>query len=767
MSLKNQSLSRRLIRLLKDIMAGTLSSEKKVDYILRCIYAAFAADTVSLYKINSLSLEELTLVEIKGLKSDVFHKQTLSLEDSILGEIFQLKSPLYIEDLKHDSKFNVYANEFSTFLGIPLLRGGKCIGVLSLQNKDQLFFSEDSIEVLETIAITLSEIIARDLSKISSSLSSETEPVSHKILGIPLSQGIGIGTAFFYIPENISHKIISEDPVYEIQRLKKALHSFNITLNEKLHELSAYLTEDQPYSKSSLDILESYRMFSQDKSWLQSIHDAIRTGLTAESALEKVLSDIKLKLFSSHEPFAIELLYDIEDLTHRLLNVLVGDRKLASLKSLDIDFILVAKSLGPAELLDYHHPHLKGIILEEGSTTSHVAIIARTLGIPVLGWTANALTQIPEGTKLILDATSGFVYTNPTECLLKVYLQEIEAHHHPLPSKAPSQKITSRKPSNSQIISKDGVPISLFLNAGLSLDLKHLEILDAKGIGLFRTEIPFMLEGEFPDVQTQTSIYKKIFDLAQEKPIIFRILDIGGDKPLPYFNHPFTPNPLLGWRALRLLLDRPSLLKHQIRSLIRAAQGKDLHIMFPMVSEYVEFELAKKIVHQEIERELSFNRIVPSSLQCGITLEVPSLAWQLPKFIQRVDFISIGSNDLFQFFFAADRCNPSLHNRYDVLSPAFLSFLKYILDVCKEHEKPLSLCGEMASRPLEAFALIALGFRTLSLNPSCFSAVKKMILNLDIKKASLFLEPLLLSSVHSLRKKIRRHAQQNLGRTDI
>ncbi len=760
MSVKNQNVSRRLMRLLKDIMAGTLSSDKKRDYILRCIHAAFSPETVSLYKVNPLIPQELLLVDLKGLKSDVFHKNTLSSEEGILGEVFQLKSPFYIEDLTQDTRFNAYSTEFTTFLGVPLLRGGRCIGVLSIKHKEKMLFSEEEIEDLETIAITLSEIIAQSVSD-SFSSTSGSDPVSHKITGISLSHGIGLGVSYFYIPENISHKILSDNPSLEIERLEGALISFNTTISETLNTLTDSLEKNERL-RSPLDILESYRMFSEDKGWIQSIHDAIRTGLTAESSLEKVLSDIKLKLLSSHESFAIEFLYDIEDVTHRLLNVLVGDKKISSLKNLDIDFILVAKSLGPAELLDYNHPHLKGIILEEGSMTSHVAIIGRALGIPILGWTTHALTQIPCGSKVIVDATSGFAYINPTDCILNAYTNEIETNTLSKPS---SHKVTPHSSPPSQLTSKDGVPISLLLNAGLSLDLNHLSTLNADGIGLFRTEIPFMLEGEFPDVQTQTRMYKKIFDLDQDKPILFRILDIGGDKPLPYFNHPANPNPLLGWRALRLLLDSPSLLKHQIRSLIRAAQGKDLYLMFPMVSEYVEFELAKKIVHQEIERELSFNRPTPNSLKCGITLEVPALAWQLPKFIQHVDFISVGSNDLFQFFFASDRCNPNLHNRYDVLSPGFLSFLKYILDVCRNHGKPISLCGEMASHPIEALALIGIGFRTLSLNPSCFLSVKKMIMNLDVERISLFIDPLLASSDHSLRKKIKRHAQQNLGLT--
>jgi len=757
MSDKNQNLPRRLIRLLKDIMAGTLSSDKKLDYILRFMHAAFAPDTVSLYKINSDVSQEFILVDLKGLKSDVFHKNTLSSEEGILGEIFQLKAPFYRENLLEDPKFNVYGTEFKTFLGIPLLRGGKCIGVLFFKHKEKKPFSEEEIEGLETIAITLSEIVAQSMSQTYSS--SESDIISHKISGISLSQGIGIGKAYFYAPENISHKILSDDPSYEIQRLESALTSFNRTLEETLNNLSDNLEKNENL-QCPLDILQSYHMFSQDKGWIQSIQDAIHTGLTAESSLEKVLSEIKYKLLSSQESFAIEFLYDIEDVTHRLLNILVGDKKISSLKNLNIDFILVAKSLGPAELLDYTHPHLKGIILEEGSSTSHVAIIGRALGIPILGWTSHALTQIPEGSNMIVDATSGFAYINPAEFILNAYVQEIEAFTI---SKTTPQKTTLSSSTTLKLSTKNGVPISLLLNAGLSLDLNHLSTFNADGIGLFRTEIPFMLEGEFPDVPTQTRMYKKIFDLAQDKPILFRILDIGGDKPLPYFNHSENGNPLLGWRALRILLDRPSLLKHQIRSLIRAAQGKDLYIMFPMVSEYVEFELAKKIVHQEIEREISFNRATPNSLKCGITLEVPALAWQLPKFIQYVDFVSVGSNDLFQFFFASDRCNPKLYNRYDVLSPGFLSFLKYVLDVCQTHEKPISLCGEMASHPLEALALIAIGFRTLSLNPSCFLSIQKMIQNIDVEHISLFIDPLLSSSDHSLRKKIKRYAHQNLG----
>ena len=756
MPLKNKSLSRRLIRLLKDIMAGTLSSEKKLDYILRCIYAAFSADTVCLYTLSSK--QELTLIECKGIKSETFHKKVLQSGDGLIGAVLDTKAPLYIPDITEHPDLQAYTLAFITFLGIPLLRGGQCIGVLSIEMKYKTILSEESIEDLETISVTLSEIIAQSTSQ---NLTSHPEPEHnmHKLPGISLSHGSGVGIAYFYTPETISHKVLSNNPLYEIKRLNKALTHFNETLEDTLQNLSDHLSKQPDTTKSPVEIIESYQMIAQDKSWTHSIHAAIHLGLTAESALEKVLSEIKMKIFSNHESFMIELLYDLEDFTHRLINILVDDKKIDSLKSLDTDFILISKNLGPAELLDYHHPHLKGIILESGSTTSHVAIIARALGIPLLGWVSQALTKIPQMSKIILDASSGFVYLSPTESLLKVYTQEIDAHNL---SKIRHEKSLSSPKKKISCVSKEGIPISLFLNAGLSNDLNYLHLLNADGIGLFRTEIPFMLEGEFPDVSIQTQMYKKIFDMSDNKPIYFRILDIGGDKPLPYFNHPIDPNPLVGWRALRLLLDRPSLLKHQIRSLIRAAHGKELNIMFPMVTEYVEFELSKKIIHQEIERELSFNRPTPSNIRCGITVEVPSIAWQLPKFIQHVDFVSVGSNDLFQFFFASDRLNPKLHYRYDVLSPAFLSFLAYILDICNAHNVPVSLCGEMASRPLEALALIAIGFRTLSLNPSCFLCVKKMILDLNIKDASNFITPLLASSSHSLRKQLKQFAQENL-----
>jgi len=492
------------------------------------------------------------------------------------------------------------------------------------------------------------------------------------------------------------------------------------------------------------DVLDTYRLIAEDAGWLKRIEEAINTGLSAEAAVQKVQNSIRARMGQTSDPYLRERVHDLDDLAHRLMAHLMGEHGNPGAGQMPEEAILIARSMGPAQLLDYDASKLKGVVLEEGSATSHVAIVARALGIPVIGRAQDVLSRVNARDRIIVDADHGQVLVRPGEAAQAVFNESVDALE--------KQKERYAALIDQSAITRDGVKLELLINAGLMIDLAHLKESGAEGVGLYRTEIPFMVRSKFPGVDEQTRLYKQVLDNAGGKPVVFRTLDIGGDKILPYWEVEAEDNPSMGWRAIRVALDRPALLRRQLRAMIRAAVGGELHVMFPMVAEVPEFVAARELVDKELAREKERGGAVPSKVHVGVMLEVPSLAFQLPALCPLVDFISVGSNDLCQFLFASDRGNPRLADRYDMLSPIVLKFLKSIVDQCNDAETSLSLCGEMAGRPLEAMALAALGFRRLSMAGSSIGPVKELILGLDLAPVSDVIESQLESPSHSLRE---------------
>ncbi|HJN03929.1 MAG TPA: putative PEP-binding protein, partial [Alphaproteobacteria bacterium] len=413
------------------------------------------------------------------------------------------------------------------------------------------------------------------------------------------------------------------------------------------------------------------------------------------------------------------------------------------------------RSLGPAELLDYDAANLKAVLLEEGSQTEHSVVVARSLGVPMIGRLGESIKKVRAGDLVIVDGRHGVAFLRPAEDVFAQYDENLAARNE-----RRAEYVAQRSEA---AITRDGVRIRLDMNAGLLLDMPHLEDSGAEGIGLFRTELQFMVQPEFPDVRTQIEIYSRILDEAGDKPVLFRTLDIGGDKILPYQDGPLEreENPAMGWRAIRVGLDRPALLRTQLRALLYAASGRHLGVMFPMVAEVPELRAARRILDLEIERLARRNVAPPARLEVGIMLEVPALFWQLENLLPLVDFVSIGSNDLIQFLFAADRSSPRLSERYDVMAPGFLRLLRTLVEACGEAGVQVSLCGEMAGRPLDAMALVGVGLRALSVAPSAVGAVKRMIRSLDCGQLTAYMNRLYDAGDHSIRDNLKNFAQDH------
>jgi phosphotransferase system enzyme I (PtsP) len=619
---------------------------------------------------------------------------------------------------------------YNSFLGVPVLRAGNTLGVLVVQNRARRTYSEEEVEALQTTAMVLAEMIASG--ELSALAPPGAEPAARRSLhvtGAALSEGIALGHVVLHEPRVVVTNYIADDVQKELTHLQAAVETLRANLDELLEH------GDVVEGGEHRDVLEAYRMFAYDRGWMHKLEEAVLTGLTAEAAVERVQSDTRARMLRQTDPFLRERLHDLDDLANRLMRQLTGRDHAPSRESLPENAILVARSMGPAALLDYDRKRLRGLVLEEGGPHSHVTIVARALGIPAVGDIDNATGIVDPGDAIIVDGTAGDLQIRPLPDMEAAYAERVR-----LRARRQQQYQALR---DRPCITRDGEEVTLLINAGLSVDLPHIADTGAAGIGLFRTELQFMVAPNFPRSSEQYTLYRAVLDAAGDKPVTFRTLDIGGDKVLPYMRNVEEENPALGWRAIRLGLDRPALLRTQLRALLRAASGRALKIMFPMIAAVQEFDQARELVERELTHLRRHGHKLPDEVEVGSMVEVPSLLYQLDELLDRVDFLSVGSNDLVQFLYAVDRGNPRVSGRFDPLSAPVLRALKDIADKGRAHKKPVTLCGELASQPLGALALVALGYRSLSLTPSAVGPVKAMLLDLDCRKTAAFLSQLI------------------------
>src|SRR6185312_668644 len=616
------------------------------------------------------------------------------------------------------------------------------------QNRTQRNYTEDEVEALQTIAMVLAELAASGelVSPVELQPSNGIGLLPTRLDGVKLNTGLALGVAVLHEPRVVIRQVVAEDPQAELERLRAAVDAMQSAIDDLLAR------SDVAAGGEHRDVLETYRMFAADRGWLQRMTDAVRSGLTAEAAVQKVQDETRARMSKVSDPYLRERLADLEDLTSRLQQHLAG-RHFAVEATLPAEFILIARNMGPAELLDYDRRRLKGLVLEEGSPTSHVAVVARALDIPVIGRVKDVLEKVESGDLVVVDADEQQVFLRPGEDIQQAVSARIEARLGRRLGYAALRELPAE--------TRCGSRVSLQLNAGLLLDLAYLDETGAEGIGLFRTELLFMMRHDFPSVGQQSSIYRRVLEHAGERPVTFRTLDIGGDKMLPYMSESEDENPAMGWRAIRIALDRPAMLRQQLRALIRAAAGRRLRVMFPMVAEIGELDAARAVLDLELERAAARGSTLPVKIEVGIMFEVPALLWQLPQLLPKLDFLSVGTNDLGQFLFAADRGNPRLAERYDPLSLPVLRLLGEVTRACDASGVPLAVCGEMAGQPLDAMALLGVGFRALSMAPGSIGPVKAMVRSLDLTPLKALVETLGALPPRALRSKLHDFARDH------
>jgi phosphotransferase system enzyme I (PtsP) len=721
-----------LLRRLREVVAEPASAQERLDKIVVLIAANMVAEVCSVYVLRVDSTLELYATE--GLNRQAVHLTVMRADEGLVGLVASEASPINLSDAQAHPAFS-YRPEtgeeiYHSFLGVPILRAGNTLGVLVVQNRARRTYSEEEVEALQTTAMVLAEMIASG--ELLTIAQPGAEPAVRRplhVTGAALTDSIALGHVVLHEPRVVITNFIADDVQKELRRLRAAVQTLRAELDLMLE--SGEVAEGGEHR----DVLEAYRMFAHDRGWVHKLEEAVLTGLTAEAAVERVQSDTRARMLRQTDPYLRERLHDFDDLAHRLQRQLLGYDHAPTRDKLPEHAIIVARSMGPAALLDYDRNRLRGLVLEEGGPNSHVTIVARALGIAAVGEVPNATGLVDPGDAIIVDGAAGDVHVRPSPDMEAAYVERVR-----LRARRQLQFLSLR---DRPCVTKDGQPISLMINAGLMVDLPHLIESGAAGVGLFRTELQFMVAAQFPRTSEQLSLYRSVLDSAGGKPVIFRTLDIGGDKVLPYMRHLEEENPAMGWRAIRLGLDRPGLLRSQVRAMLRAASGRELRIMFPLIAAVQEFDEAKSLVERELTHLRRHGHRLPERVEIGSMVEVPSLLYQLDELLDRVDFLSVGSNDLIQFLYAADRSNPRVANRFDQLSIPVLRALKMIADKAHAHGKPVTLCGEIASKPLGALALIGIGYRSLSVLPSAVGPVKAMLLDLDAAKAERLILPLI------------------------
>jgi phosphotransferase system enzyme I (PtsP) len=741
--------AREILTGLHDLMARRGSAQAKLDHVVDLIAEAMRSEVCSIYLLRNNKLE---LSATHGLRKEAVHVTRLAMGEGLVGTIAAEGRILNLAEASSHPAF-AYRPEtgeemFHSFAGVPIVRRESAIGVLAVQHAEPRRYEEVEIEALQTVAMVLSEMIANSrLVDGGRAARIDTGPV--RLAGLKLVVGMAKGAAVFHEPRVHIEHTVADDIEAERARVYSAFR--------RMREQIDAMTKEAEFGTAGehQEILETYKMFAYDEGWSRRINEAIDSGLTAEAAIERVQQRTRARMQEIDDPLLQERMHDLEDLSNRLLRIVSGRMGTAAQTGLTSDSILIARNLGPAELLEYDRRRLKGVVLEEGSLTAHMTIVARAMGVPVVGRVADIRHVAVEGVTILVDGDNGTAVVRPTRALTNAFEQRM----------ALSQKRRAEYASikNLPAVTTDDERVTLMVNAGLAEDAAALDLAGADGIGLFRTEFQFLIAAQLPGRESQLRLYRQVLDAAGEKPVIFRTVDIGGDKALPYLTDEKdeAENPAMGWRALRLSLERTTLMKAQARALIEAAQGKVLRVMFPMVSEPWEYEEARALFEEQLAWAKRNKRPVPQKIEFGAMLEVPSLAEMLDQLLPRIDFLSIGTNDLTQFLFAADRADPRLAERYDWLSPAILRFLRRITREATEAGVPVRVCGEMGGRPLEAMALIGIGISNFSITPAAVGPVKAMVRSLDAAAVRARMDRLLAKPPRDMRKALHDWAKRH------
>lgn len=710
---RSESDSRKLLKRLRDTLATPGKGQDRLDRITHLIADSMLCEVCSVYLFRDADTLELCATE--GLKPEAVHQTRLRIGEGLVGRVARYAAPINTGNAPGEKGFRYMPETgeelYSSFLGVPIQRIGEMLGVLVVQSKQARQFSEDEVYGLEVVAMVLAEMAELGAFLTDGTMAVHTYPVVFR--GATGQEGATEGRVWLHEPRVVVTNPVADDPEAETRRLNDAIEALRAQIDRMLAETDG---------GENRTILETYRMLAHSRGWQRRMAEDIARGLSAEAAVEKEQSAARARMMQSTDPYLRDRMHDLDDLSNRLLRMLTGQGRDTGAAMPD-NPVLVARNIGPAELLEYGRS-LRGVVLEEGSVGSHAAVVARALSIPLVIHAEGIVAEALNGNPILVDGDMGIVHLRPEDSVAAAFRDKIAMQAEAL------KRYASLR--DQPAVSADGQTVALYMNAGLMADLPSLAGSGAEGVGLFRTELQFLTRSRVPRRGDLAALYARVLEAAQGRRVVFRTLDIGSDKVLPYMKPQDEPNPAMGWRAIRVGLDKRGVLRMQLQALIRAAAGRPLSVMFPFVAVAGEFFAARQMLLDEVEAERRLGHVVPEKLEIGAMLETPSMAFAPDSFFQACDFVSIGGNDLKQFFFAADRENERVRRRYDTLEPSYLAMLRQIVARCSQNDTVLSFCGEDAGRPIEALTFAALGLRMLSMRPASIGPVKHLIRHTDL-----------------------------------
>lgn len=720
MAQKSGVTSRTLLQRLRDTLAEDGAGQERLDHITQLVAQSMETEVCSIYLRRDRQTLELCATE--GLNPEAVHQTRMRVGEGLVGRVAKQAEPINAKDAPNTKGFRYMPETgeelFSSLLGVPIQRLGEVLGVLVVQSKEPREYTSDDIYALEVVAMVIAEM--KELGAFTGEGEAMTAPHqrAHLFKGGSAQEGAAIGVVLLHDPKIVITNPIADDPDIEKSRLNEAIDLLRLNVDDLLNASKSADKEQQ-------EVMEAYRMFANSRGWVSRLEGSIDSGLSAEAAVEKEQSATRARMSRVPDPYLRERLHDLDDLSNRLLRLLTGQGRSAT-DAVPENAILVASNIGPAELLEYGK-NIKGLVLEHGSVGSHAAIIARAWAIPMVIHAENITREALTGDEILVDGDQGVVHLRADETVVAAFKDKVA-----MLTEAQKKYIAIR---DLPAVTQDGVHVGLQMNAGLMADLPSMESSGAEGVGLFRTELQFLVRNSMPKRSDLANLYARVYNASNGLPVNFRTLDIGSDKVLPYLQPEDEPNPAMGWRAIRVGLDKKGVMQMQLQAFIRAANGRPLRIMFPFIAQFDEFRDAKAMLDKVLRNEERLGHVMPSDVKVGAMLETPSLAFAPDQFFEMCDFISIGGNDLKQFFYAADRENERVRRRYDTLNVSFLTFIEQIAARCDLFETPVSFCGEDAGRPVEALCFVAMGLRNLSMRPASIGPVKHMLRRINLGEA--------------------------------
>ncbi len=724
-----------ILRKISKIIAENDDQVLVFDEIVKVLSKNLDAEVCSIYVYDDKE-NELILTATCGLNPNLVGKVKLKPGEGITGFAFKAGEIINVSNPEKHPKYKFVKGsgeeKYKSFLSVPLTVGGRCVGVLNLQNTGDTPFALSITDVVRSVCTQIANLIIS--SKMLKVLAAESEQgskgLSKKqkqviVRGVSANTGIASGTAVVYAKRDYFAEISPEKTVGESKEILLFEHAIKAARKEtaELGKKAVSLI-----SEADASIFDVHILFLDDKTLLDAIKQKISEGYNVESSLKLVNDDYQKRFSRLQEQIFREKALDLKDVLLRIFKIVRSIRG-AEMK-LDIESdqarqIVFTSELLPSELFRLPIDKIAGIVCEKGGATAHVAILAKALNIPAIMGAKDAISQVKVNDEVILDCHSEIVYIRPTE--------NVKAHFRDLIS------LTEKEPEDSMLdkpsIMEDGTEISLRGNISLISETSILKRYGAKGIGLYRTEFLFMIREYMPSEDSQYQVYSKIFKEIKGEDVTIRVLDIGADKPLPYVKIPQEDNPVLGWRGIRVLLSQKELFKNQLRAILRAGALGKLKILFPMVSCVSQMIETRQIL-SEVESELHAKNIPHSdNYKVGMMLEVPSVIFSIEEFLEYVDFMSIGTNDLIQYSFAVDRGNEMVSSLFNPLHPSFLKIISHIGHVFKSYpDKGIAMCGEMAGNPYAVPFIIGAGIRDFSMGPKNIPSVKKVLRSYTVKE---------------------------------